>query len=53
MNIRINEQDKTIADDTTLASLANEFKPGADVLILNGFPAPADTPVYVRATRCS
>lgn len=43
MNIRINEHDTVVADDITLASLAESFKPGADVLILNGFPAPAGT----------
>jgi sulfur carrier protein ThiS adenylyltransferase len=45
MNIRINEQDAVVAENVTLASLAESFKPGADVLILNGFPATTGTPV--------
>lgn len=43
MNIRINENDVTVGEGCTLSDLADTFKPGADVLILNGFPAPADT----------
>lgn len=43
MNIRINEKPATVEEGLTLAALAKQFKPGADVLILNGFPAPADT----------
>lgn len=43
MNIRINEKDSTVEPGLTLADLAGRFKPGADVLILNGFPAPAET----------
>lgn len=43
MNIRINEHDAAIAENTTLGSLAHSHKPGADVLILNGFPVSAET----------
>ncbi|GFE60340.1 sulfur carrier protein ThiS adenylyltransferase ThiF [Geobacter sp. AOG2] len=43
MRIRINEIGAVISQETTLASLAERHKPGADVLILNGFPAPAET----------
>jgi len=43
MNIRINEHDTVVADGITLASLAESFKPDADVLILNGFPATTGT----------
>lgn len=45
MNIRINEKPAVVADNITLGELAAEAKPGADVLIRNGFPAPPDTVV--------
>jgi sulfur carrier protein ThiS adenylyltransferase len=45
MQIRVNEKPVTVADGLTLASLAESFKPGADVLVLNGFPASGDTVV--------
>lgn len=43
MKIRINERPTLIKDDLTLGSVAALHRPGADVLILNGFPAPADS----------
>ncbi|KAA0893308.1 sulfur carrier protein ThiS adenylyltransferase ThiF [Oryzomonas rubra] len=43
MRIRINEIATEIDPGATLASLAAQWKPGADVLIHNGFPAPAET----------
>ncbi|MHB8056747.1 MAG: sulfur carrier protein ThiS adenylyltransferase ThiF [Desulfuromonadaceae bacterium] len=43
MNIRINEKTTLIEDGQTLGSVAALHKAGADVLILNGFPAPADS----------
>ena len=43
MKIRINEKRFETSAGTTLAELASEHRPGADVLILNGFPAPPDT----------
>jgi acetyl-CoA acetyltransferase len=46
MQIRLNEKITTIATGTTLASLADSHKPGSDVQILNGFPAPGDTPLH-------
>src|SRR4051794_20622729 len=33
----------TIEEQVTVATLAERFKPGADVLILNGFPATPET----------
>ena len=36
MNIRINEHDAAVTENTTLGDLASIHKPGADVLILNG-----------------
>lgn len=43
MKIRINETAAAIGDGLNLGTVAELFKPGADLLILNGFPAPADT----------
>lgn len=43
MQIKLNEKTIKIAEGTTLAALAESHKPGADVLILNGFPAAGDT----------
>ena len=43
MRIQINEKPATIEDGLTLGDVAERCKPGADVLILNGFPAPAET----------
>lgn len=45
MQIRLNEQVITIADGQTVGLVASSFRPGADVLILNGFPAQPDTPL--------
>lgn len=43
MRIRINEKSAVIEDGLTLGAVAELHKSDADVLILNGFPAPADT----------
>lgn len=43
MKIRINEHPAEVAPGISLAALAEQYKLGADVLILNGFPAPAAT----------
>ena len=43
MKIRINEQLLDVKDGLSLAVLADVYKPGADVLILNGFPSPGGT----------
>jgi len=43
VNLRINEKPADIMDGLTLGAVADLYKAGADVLILNGFPAPADT----------
>ncbi len=45
MKIRINEKSAVVKDGQTLGAVAALHKPGADVLILNGFPAPVDTPL--------
>lgn len=46
MKLRINEKPADIADGLTLGEAAKLCKEGADVLILNGFPAPADTVLH-------
>jgi len=46
MNLRINEKAAVIEDALTLGAVAGLYKEGADVLILNGFPAPADTVLH-------
>jgi sulfur carrier protein ThiS adenylyltransferase len=43
MKININEKSAVIKDGLTLGDAAELYKPGADVLILNGFPAQAVT----------
>ena len=43
MNIRINEIAAFIEDGLTLGAVAKLHKTGADVLILNGFPAAVET----------
>jgi len=43
MKINLNEQTIEVEDHITVAGLASRFKPGADVLILNGFPASPET----------
>ncbi len=45
MKIRINEKWTEASHSITLSKLAEEYLPGADVLILNGFPAHGDTPL--------
>ena len=43
LKIRLNEKTITVEKGVTLAMLAERHKPGADVLILNGFPVAGDT----------
>jgi sulfur carrier protein ThiS adenylyltransferase len=45
MQIRINEKPATVDDDATVGSLRDRFKPGADVLIRNGFITTPDIPL--------
>ncbi len=45
MKIQLNEKTVSCENGLTLGGIAALRKPGADVLILNGFPAPADTGV--------
>ena len=43
MKVRINEKAAVIEDGLTLGAVAERYKAGADVLILNGFPAVPET----------
>lgn len=43
MKLRINEKETVVAEGYTLGQIAEQYKPGADVLILNGFPVASDT----------
>jgi sulfur carrier protein ThiS adenylyltransferase len=45
VQICINEIAVTIAEGQTLGETATRHRAGADVVILNGFPAPLDTPL--------
>jgi sulfur carrier protein ThiS adenylyltransferase len=45
IQIRLNEQPCAVASGVTLRELAASRKPGADVVILNGFPSPIDAPL--------
>src|SRR4030067_3070652 len=38
IQIKMNEKEVSVSSDTTLFQLKKQFKPGADVFILNGFP---------------
>ena len=43
--IKINEKETSVPSGTTLFHLKNQFKPDADVVIYNGFPATSDRPL--------
>jgi sulfur carrier protein ThiS adenylyltransferase len=45
MKIKVNERERTVADDATLFGLRDALKPDADVVIFNGAPAAADRPL--------
>ncbi|MBI5016633.1 MAG: sulfur carrier protein ThiS adenylyltransferase ThiF [Deltaproteobacteria bacterium] len=45
MRVRANGVDLDVARGATLGSVAEARKPGADLLIRNGFPSPPDTPL--------
>lgn len=46
MNISLNEKITTVSAGLSIGELADSHKPGADVLILNGFPVPAETELH-------
>lgn len=43
MTILVNEKGRTVPDGLTLGELRDRIKPGADVLVVNGFPCASDT----------
>ena len=43
MQIKVNEQNYTFADDAAVGAVRDHLKPDADLLIVNGFPAAAET----------
>jgi sulfur carrier protein ThiS adenylyltransferase len=43
MRVLVNEKTTVVEDGMTICGVAELYKPGADVLILNGFPVPAAT----------
>lgn len=43
MRLRVNERERDVAQGSTAGDAARELKPGADLLILNGFPASEET----------
>lgn len=53
--IRVNEQPRSVPAGTRLSALRDELKPGADLIIVNGFPAtaerlvePGDAVIFIR-----
>jgi sulfur carrier protein ThiS adenylyltransferase len=46
VNLRINEKPAVVEDGLTLGTVAERYKTGADVSILNGFPAPAESVLH-------
>lgn len=42
MTILVNEQSHTVPDSLTVGELRDQVKPGADVLVVNGFPSTDD-----------
>lgn len=42
ITILVNEQSQTVPDGLTVGELRDRMKPGADVLVVNGFPGTAD-----------
>ncbi|MBW2366731.1 MAG: ThiF family adenylyltransferase, partial [Deltaproteobacteria bacterium] len=45
ISVNVNEQDHRIKDGETVGNLRDREKPGADVLIKNGFPCRPDEPL--------
>ena len=46
MRIRVNERDYDTDEGVTVEEIRRQVKPGADVIIRNGFPAPAGTTLH-------
>jgi len=45
IRIKINEKETLVPSNTTLFHLKNQYKPKADLMIYNGFPANSDRPL--------
>ncbi len=45
ITILVNEQTQTVPDGLTVGELRDQVKPDADVLVVNGFPSTADSPL--------
>jgi len=45
IKIKVNERETSVPSDTTLFQLKNRFKPGAEVIIYNGYPVDSDRPL--------
>ncbi len=43
MTVKVNEVNRSVQKGTTLLDLRDRYKPDADVLVVNGFPAPPET----------
>jgi sulfur carrier protein ThiS adenylyltransferase len=43
ITVLVNEEKRSVQKGVTLSDLRDRFKPDADVLVVNGFPAPPDT----------
>jgi sulfur carrier protein ThiS adenylyltransferase len=45
IRVKVNEREISVSTGTTLYQLKHRFKPGADVVIVNGFPTESDQPL--------
>jgi len=45
IRIKVNEREISVSSDSTLVQLKYQFKPDADLTILNGFPSKSDQPL--------
>jgi sulfur carrier protein ThiS adenylyltransferase len=45
LRIKVNEKEMALQSPTTLFHLVNQIKPGADLIIYNGFPVTSDLPL--------
>ena len=43
VNVVVNERRRAVAEHTTIGEIRDAVKPGADILIVNGFPVPPDS----------
>jgi len=43
MTVKVNEENSSVEKGVTVSALRDRFKPDADVLVVNGFPAAPDT----------